>query len=79
MSKQTSIEWYAKKDGEITIKYLEGKINQIQLAIEKTKCLEQAKQMHKEEIVNAWIVIDNELQRLSAEAYYQETYGGNNE
>jgi CO dehydrogenase/acetyl-CoA synthase epsilon subunit len=36
---------------------------------------EQAKEMHKKEIIDAWIATDNELQRLAAEQYYQETFG----
>lgn len=38
------------------------------------KLLEQAKQMEKEQIINAWIVADNELQRTAAEGYYNEKY-----
>jgi hypothetical protein len=41
--------------------------------------IEQAKEMHKEEIIDAWMATDNELQRLAAEQYYNKTYGGNNE
>ena len=39
------------------------------------EAFEQAKQMEKEQIVNAWMATDNELQRLAAEQYYNETYG----
>lgn len=86
MNKQTSIEWYAQKDTEITIQFLEGKLNQIQLAIEKTKCLEQAKQMHKKEIIKILNKREDYLGTQSNvfdyltneewfEQYYQETYG----
>ena len=34
----------------------------------------QAKEMEKEQIIDAWIATDNELQRLAAEQYYNETY-----
>jgi hypothetical protein len=30
--------------------------------------------IEKEQIVNAWIATDNELQRIAAEQYYNETY-----
>ena len=41
---------------------------------------EQAKEMEKEQIIDAWIATDNELQRISAEKYYNETFEGcNNE
>lgn len=31
----------------------------------------------KEQIIEAWIATDNELQRLSAEEYYNQTYNQN--
>lgn len=40
-----------------------------------TWLIEQAKAMEKEQIVNAWMATDNELQRIAAEQYYNETYG----
>jgi hypothetical protein len=33
--------------------------------------------LEKEQIVKAWMATDNELQRLAAEQYYEQTYGGN--
>ena len=41
--------------------------------------VKQALAMEKQQIIDSWIATDNELQRLSAEKYYNETYGGNNE
>ena len=90
MSKQSSVEWFAEKDTELTIQFLEGKLNQIQLAIEKMQCLNKAKQMHKEEIIKILnkredylgtqpSVFDYLTNEEWFEQYYQETYGGNNE
>lgn len=79
MSKQTSIQWFAEKDTELTIQFLEGKLNQIQLAIEKMQCLNKAKQMHKEEIVEAYKYGNLSDVYFKPEQYYQETYGGDNE
>ena len=60
--KQTAIEWFAEKDTELTIQFLEGKLNQIQLAIEKTKCLQQAKEMELSPfIVNGKKVTEQEF------------------
>jgi DNA polymerase III psi subunit len=59
----TAVEWLVQKyfnDYNVLIPELE---------------YEQAKQMEKEQIVNAWMATDNELQRLAAEQYYNETYG----
>ena len=68
MSKQTSIEWLVEQyEKAFTLN-----VNTVMTSI-----IEQAKQMHKDEIVKAWIATDNELQRLSAEEYYQKTYGSN--
>jgi uncharacterized protein YjgD (DUF1641 family) len=36
--------------------------------------IEQAKEMEKQQIIDAWIATDNELQRLAVETYYNETY-----
>jgi len=59
---QTAVEWlkseWQKKDIDISIREL----------------FEQAKAMEKEQIMDAWIATDNELQRLAAEQYYNETY-----
>ena len=38
---------------------------------------EQAKEKEKEQIINAWIATDNELQRLAGEQYYNQTYNQN--
>lgn len=80
MKKQTSIEWYAQKDTEITIQFLQGEINQFQLAIEKTKCLNEAKEMHKQEIIDAYAneVYSEEGNPLSAEEYYKEEFENEN-
>jgi len=37
--------------------------------------VKQAKEIEKEQIVTAWMATDNELQRIAAEQYYNETYG----
>ena len=36
--------------------------------------VQQALEMEKQQIIEAWIATDNELQRLAAETYYNETY-----
>jgi hypothetical protein len=67
MSKQTAVEWLQvqidnKDMGEIPMWIYDF--------------IQEAKLMEKEQIVDAWIATDNELQRLAAEQYYNETYGG---
>jgi len=39
---------------------------------------EQAKEMEKEQIINAWMDgMEGILHKIAAEKYYNETYGGN--
>ena len=40
--------------------------------LNQQEILEQAKAMHKKEIIDAWIADDKDLQRLRAEQYYNE-------
>ena len=65
-NKQSSIEWL------IDNLYLKD-------SIKWEEIIEQAKAMHKEEIIKSWMATDNELQRISAEKYYNNTFGGNND
>jgi hypothetical protein len=41
----------------------------------RAQYLAKAIEMEKEQIIEAWMATDNTLQRLSAEQYYNETYG----
>jgi hypothetical protein len=62
----TAVEWLLNK--------IESK-NGKEFSSYYTEFIEQAKAMEKEQIKDAWIATDNELQRLAAEQYYNETYG----
>ena len=67
--KQTAIEWLKKELEE------HGDPQYCELTWkELDELCEQAKAMEKEQIIDAWMVTDNELQRLAAEQYYNETY-----
>ena len=61
--KQTAIEWLKN----------ELKSLGIYSSTLREKC-ELAKEMEKEQIIEAWIVSDNPLQRMEAEKYYHITY-----
>ena len=68
--KQTAVEWLKlqlEEHGDPQYCELTWK--------ELDELCEQAKAMEKEQIIDAWMVTDNELQRLAAEQYYNETYG----
>jgi hypothetical protein len=61
MKEQTAVEWLVEQIcGHHTEQW--------------QKEIEQAKEMEKEQIKNAWIATDNELQRIAAEEYYNRTY-----
>ena len=62
MAQQTAVEWLIEEINKNT--------NWIPVHIQ-----EQAKQREKEQIIQAWMATDNELQRIAAEQYYKETYG----
>jgi hypothetical protein len=76
MPKQTSIEWLFAH----LIPHLDWSKVEDRELFRKLKA--EAQQMHKEEIVDAFVdsrilSITNNIN--SGEQYYQETYGGNNE
>jgi hypothetical protein len=62
----TSVEWLEYKTQNS--KWLDLTLN------ERKEIIQQAKEMHKVEIIDAWIATDNELQRMAAEQYYNETF-----
>jgi hypothetical protein len=67
--KQTAIEWLAEQ-----IECF-GNKHELQMSwATLEELLEQAKEKEKEQIIEAWIVSDNPLQRMEAEKYYNITY-----
>jgi hypothetical protein len=66
---QTAVDWIYDQIEQYKLTFGDIPINVLQ------KYRKQAKQMEKEQIVNAWIATDNELQRIAAEHYYNDTYG----
>jgi hypothetical protein len=59
--KQTAVEWLIENIAYIPMGF-------------EIDIIEQAKAMEKEQIKDAWIARDNELQKLAAEQYYNEAY-----
>ena len=62
--KHTAVEWLVEQLEQHYVK----------IDIKNTVVFEQAKAMEKEQIIDAWIVADNPLQRMEAEKYYNITY-----
>ena len=83
MSKQTAVEWLIKQISSSKYFYnLMEEIESRSTIVQPNAILQQAKQMEKEQSK-----VDYETGQastkfkfpLTAERYYQETYGGNNE
>ena len=83
MKQQTAVEWYTEQEIKLTLDFLANKINQLDYGIKRVKLIEQAKEMEKEQIIEAWNVrakIDGVLtytDNRTAEKYYNETYESN--
>ena len=82
-NKQSSVEWYIIERHNIEIQSRLGKISSTQYDEQLIKIEEQAKAMHKEEIINAhtigYVIGGGNGYIHEPEQYYNETFGGNNE
>ena len=86
-NKQSSVEWLSNQTYELFEQYSEGNFDRITLNKLVLKATEQAKAMHKEEIIEAFDEgQEYEYQyhidltpKFYSETYYNETFGGNNE
>ena len=65
--KQTAVQWL--------IDNLEKYEDYAKISYRCLGEIEIALELEKEQITDAWIATDNELQRMAAEQYYNETYG----
>ena len=80
--KQSSIDWLLESYKQLYYDLHEGKIYQHEYHPKRKEIEQQAKQMHKEEIIDA---ANKLLYRgtgpgdTAAEQYYKETFRGNNE
>ena len=80
-NKKSSIQWVVGKLGDLESMFNLKIINNIQYYEEKTKLLEQAKAMHKEEMIDFGndLLAQNDTNYIGipnlAEQYYQQTYG----
>jgi hypothetical protein len=80
MKKQTSVQWLFRKTLEITLELENKKISHRNWEFHMVMLLEQAKDMEKEQILNAFWNGDNsdcndeQYSKQIAEYYYNETY-----
>jgi hypothetical protein len=82
---QTAVEWFHQKNWALKIQLELGEISIGEYASTYATLYEQAKEMEKEQIINAFEQGENnsvdyfnpENRIKESEHYYNETYGGN--
>ena len=72
--KYTAVELLFEQINKALIDYTEGKISASTYGIRVLEYKQQALEIEKQQIINAWICDDNVLQRIAAEKYYKKTY-----
>jgi len=80
--KQTAVEWFSNQSWKLKIQLENNEISLGEYAVTYVKLIEQAKEMEKQQIKNAFIngYLDsyNAQNNINAdEIFYQKTYGGN--
>jgi len=74
MKQQTAVEWLENQIKNSKYYFNLMKEMHHRSTIAQPNVFEQAKEMEKEQIKNAWIATNNALQRIASEQYYHETY-----
>jgi phage regulator Rha-like protein len=78
MKQQTAVEYYSNNIGRLVSDLVSGKITGKQFVMLEIKLVDQAKEMEKEQIMNAFDECGNWQDNYTdSEHYYNETYGGN--
>jgi hypothetical protein len=70
----TSIENFAESIGIIYVQFMNGQLNLYDFQIEFNKEYQQAKEMHKQEIIDTFFEGAYGGDNISAEQYYKETF-----
>jgi hypothetical protein len=80
---QTAVEWFSVRRDVLEIEVRLGKLSPIEYAEELTKAEQQAKEMEKEQIENAYQAGQDNVDYTASfvdedglETYYKQTYGG---
>jgi hypothetical protein len=74
---QTAVEWFSNRAYELFEQYSEGKFDRIRLNKLMFEATNKAKEMEKEQIINAVDGFPLENRNLNGTEYYEQTYGGN--
>ena len=81
-NKQSSVEFYAKNENDLRIRYLRGEMPYYKYCEKKNELFEKAKAMHKEEVTSFtadWSIQYKYENGKNINQFYNETFGGNNE
>jgi regulator of replication initiation timing len=79
-NKQSSVEWFAKESWKLRVELEDEKISLGEYANKYYQLKEQAKAMHKEEMIEFALNYMRQLYDkgvITAETFYNETFGGN--
>ena len=79
MSKQTALDWYIEQLDKLEYEYENKGIGILKYIDRSKEIRNQAKQMEKEQIEEAWYDGISGGQCGTPEEYYNETYGGQDE
>jgi uncharacterized protein (DUF2164 family) len=74
--RQTAVQWYAERLYDLEMAYNQGVIKTNTYIKGRREAVEQAKEMEKEQIIDA-LLFGDVLSPNTAETYYNQTYGGN--
>jgi hypothetical protein len=85
MEKQTTVEWlvsqilveystFFNEEGDLVDKPINQFFNAYQGSVDLIKYVQQAKEMHKQEIIDAWEDGHDSFSTRNAEQYYNETF-----
>jgi hypothetical protein len=77
INKQTAVEWYEQEINLLIKKYQLNEISQREFITMKHNLFYQAKEMEKQQIIDAYE--QGDIQLVNGKQYYEQTYGGNNE
>ena len=81
-NKQSSVDWFANESWQLKVQLDNQEISVDEYAVSYVRLLYKAKEMEKQQIINAFCNGDNtdctSEQNIEefAEQYYNETYGG---
>lgn len=71
---KTALDWYCKEINYLKINYTIGNIDENEYLIKQVQIYQQAKQMMKQQIIDAWCNALGLNAFEYAEQYYKETY-----